>query len=105
MPRSFNSPSGADGERRPVERLSMIYSADFVEDDGFSQIRARREGAFQESPEPLPRPKPNSLEVKVWAVVFAVIILASAILIILALSDEPSHPQPAGKVSQLGFTR
>src|SRR6478735_445667 len=103
MPSSFDSPSGADGYRRSAKRLSMIDPADFVIDDGVSQLRARRGVPVEAHLDSLPRPKSNSVEVKVWAVLFTLIILATAILIILALSEESPRPQPAENVSQLTF--
>ena len=103
MPSSYDSPSRADGYRRSAKRLSMIDPADFVVDDGVSQLRARRGGPVEAHLDLLPSSKSNSIEVKVWAVLFALIILATTILIILALSEESPRPQPAEKVSQLTF--
>jgi hypothetical protein len=91
MWRYFHSPSAADGHRQSTKRVSMTDSAEFSGDLGLSSGRVTRACRPQVRQGEAERFEANSIEMKIWAILFALIILAAITLIAVVLMEEPGH--------------
>ena len=91
MWRYFHSPSAADGHRQSIKRVSMTDSAELSEDLGLSSGRVTRARSPQVRQGEAERFEANSVEMKIWAILFALIILAAITLIVVVLMEEPGH--------------
>ena len=91
MWRYFHSPSAANGHQQSIKRDSMTDSAEFSGDLGISSgklTRARRPQVRQGEADSF---ETNSIEMKIWAILFALVILAAITLIVVVLMEEPGH--------------
>jgi hypothetical protein len=85
MWRYFRSPFATDGHQQPMKHASFTDSAEF---SGEIELPSRRL-AKARRPQ-MRRGGSNSLEIKIWAILFALIILASIALIVVVMTEEPA---------------
>jgi hypothetical protein len=90
MWRFLFSPFRADAHRRSLKHLSVTDSAGFAGGSGLSSTRTSNRRRYGDLGE-MRRPKPNSIEMKLWTLLFGLIILGAIILFILALTEESAH--------------
>ena len=88
MWRYFHSPSAANGHQQSIKRVSMTESAEFSGDLGLSSRRVSRVRRPQVRQAESERSEANSIEMKIWAILFALVILAAITLIVVVLIEE-----------------
>jgi hypothetical protein len=86
MRRSFRSPFVTDGHQRSMKHASFTDSGEFSGD-----IELPSRGLAKAGHPRLRTSGSNSLEMKIWAVLFALIILASITLIVVVMMEESAQ--------------
>jgi hypothetical protein len=97
MWRSFSSPFGADAHRRSQKHVEDNNSREYIENPGRSLVKGSHRRHRQARLEKANRPNARSMEMKVWAVLFGLVLLATIILIILVLTEGPAHASALAK--------
>jgi hypothetical protein len=95
MLRYFRSPFGAESHRQSVKQVSVSNAVGFGTGIGLSSGRVAEVHQAEPRRSQAEQPNANSVEMKVWAVVFALIILATITLIVVILMEEPGHVHAA----------
>jgi hypothetical protein len=87
MQQYFRSPSETESHRQTMRHVSTPDSMGFAGGIGLSSGRvaeAHRRGESE-------YPTANSIEMKIWAVLFALVILATITLIVIIVMEEPAR--------------
>jgi len=78
-----------------VKHVSTTESTGFAGGIGLSLGRVAEPHQRRAQVSELERPPANSIEMKIWAVLFALIILATITLIVVILTEEPTPAHAA----------
>jgi hypothetical protein len=96
MWRYFRSPFGAEGPQQSMKRgVSMSDSVGFSGSIGHSSGRVAEPYQRRLGSEEVESPRGSSIEMKIWVVLFGLIILATIALIVVVLMEEPAHAHAA----------
>jgi hypothetical protein len=78
-----------------MKHVSMTETVEFARGIGVSSGRVAEAQRRKPSLGEVERPAANSIEMKIWAVLFALIILATITLIVVVLMEEPAAAHAA----------
>ncbi len=78
-----------------MRHVSTTESMGFAGGIGLSSGRVAEAHLREPFPGEVERPAANSIEMKIWAVLFALIILATITLIVVILMEEPARVHAA----------
>jgi len=95
MWRYFHFPFGAETHRRSMKHGSMTDAVGFAGGMSLSSGKVAEARQRHAQVREVERPTANLIEMKIWAVLFVLIILATITLIVLVLMDEPARAHAA----------